>query len=118
MVGATVGAGVEHAITDNFTLGIEGRYSWYGTERINAGSVAVFALPGAAVVFVNSPTYRDIKLETGEILFKANWKLVPSRRCQVLIFKYCFATIFVRKARPRGVFFFDDRESRCVPGFH
>jgi outer membrane immunogenic protein len=78
LVGATVGAGVEHAITDNFTLGIEGRYSWYGTERINAGSVAVFALPGAAVVFVNSPTYRDIKLETGEILFKANWKFGPT----------------------------------------
>src|SRR5205814_4736615 len=32
LLGVTVGAGVEHAVTDNFTLGLEGRYTWYDRE--------------------------------------------------------------------------------------
>lgn len=78
LVGWTIGAGVEHAVTDNFTLGIEGRYSDYGTKRFGSGLVAVAVIPGAAPVFTNSATYRDIKIETGEILFKANWKFGPT----------------------------------------
>lgn len=33
---------------------------------------------GAAVVPVFAPGYRDVKLETGEILVKANWKFGPT----------------------------------------
>jgi outer membrane immunogenic protein len=78
LVGATVGAGVEHAVTDNFTLGLEGRYTWYQRERFDVGLVPVGAIVGAAVVIVNAPLYRDVKLETGEIMFKANWKFGPT----------------------------------------
>jgi outer membrane immunogenic protein len=78
LLGGTVGAGVEYAATDNFTLGLEGRYSYYGTQRFNAGPLAVIPIIGAAVVFVNSPTYRDIRVETGEVMFKANWKFGPT----------------------------------------
>jgi outer membrane immunogenic protein len=78
LVGWTIGAGVEHAVTDNFVVGIEGRYSDYGTQRFGSGLVAVATIPGAALVFANSPTYRDVRVETGEILFKANWKFGPS----------------------------------------
>ncbi len=73
LVGGTVGIGVEHAVTNNFTLGLEGRYSYYGNKRFNAGSVAVFGPP---FLFVNS--YRDVRLDTGEVIFKANWKFGPS----------------------------------------
>ena len=45
LFGGTVGAGIEYAITNNFTVGAEGRYTWYGTERFAAGSVAVFGFP-------------------------------------------------------------------------
>ena len=76
--GLFVGVGVEHAVTDNFTLGLEGRYSYYGTQRFNAGTLAVIPIVGAAPAFVFSNTYRDIRLETGEILFKANWKFGPT----------------------------------------
>ncbi len=76
--GGTVGAGIEYAWTNNFTVGVEGRYTWYGTERLAGGPVAVIAVPGAAVTFVNSNSYRDVRLETGEILVKANWKFGPS----------------------------------------
>jgi outer membrane immunogenic protein len=77
LVGATVGAGVEHAVTDNFTLGIEGRYSWYGRQRFDAGLLPT-AVGFLAPVFTTSPTYRDIRIETGEILVKANWKFGPT----------------------------------------
>jgi opacity protein-like surface antigen len=79
LVGATVGAGVEHAVTDNFTLGLEGRYSWYQRERYDLGVLLIgVALVGNALVTVRGPAYRDVQLETGEIMFKANWKFGPS----------------------------------------
>jgi len=78
LVGGTVGAGVEYAATDNFTVGMEGRYSYYGTQRFGSGLVPVAVIPGAALVFASSPTYRDVRVETGEILFKANWKFGPT----------------------------------------
>src|SRR5262249_24680926 len=78
LTGVTVGAGVEHAVTDNFTLGPEGRYTWYERERVNAGLVAVGVIAGAAVVIVNGAAYRDVKIETGEIMVKANWKFGPT----------------------------------------
>jgi outer membrane immunogenic protein len=84
LTGGTVGAGVEHAVTDNFTLGLEGRYSYYGNQRFDAGSLAVFIPPGAAVTFINSPAYRTVRVETGELIFKANWKFGPS----VVVAKY------------------------------
>ena len=78
LTGGTVGAGVEYAFTNNFTVGVEGRYTWYGNERFNAGPLAVAAVVGAAPTFVFSNTYRDVRLETAEILVKANWKFGPS----------------------------------------
>jgi outer membrane immunogenic protein len=77
LVGGTIGVGVEHAVTDNFTLGLEGRYSYYGNQRFNAGPVAVFA-PIVAPGLIFSNTYRDVRVETGEIIFKANWKFGPT----------------------------------------
>lgn len=76
LTGWTIGAGVEHAVTNNLTLGIEGRYSDYGTHRFNAGPLAVF-IGQAAPLTVFSNTYRDVKIETGEVMVKANWKFWP-----------------------------------------
>lgn len=78
LTGVTVGAGVEHAVTDNFTLGLEGRYTWYERTRFDLGLVPVGVIAGVAVVPVFAPGYRDVKLETGEILVKANWKFGPT----------------------------------------
>jgi outer membrane immunogenic protein len=78
LVGVTVGAGVEHAVTDNFTLGLEGRYSWYERQRFDLGLVPVGVTGVIAVFPVFAPGYRDVKLETGEIIFKANWKFGPT----------------------------------------
>jgi outer membrane immunogenic protein len=78
LTGVTVGAGVEHAVTDNFTLGLEGRYTWYQSERFNMGPVPVGVIVGAAPVIINAVAYRDVKIETGEVMVKANWKFGPS----------------------------------------
>jgi outer membrane immunogenic protein len=78
LTGVTVGAGVEHAVTDNFTLGLEGRYTWYERERFDLGLVPVGAPVGGALVIVNGNAYRDVKLETGELMVKANWKFGPT----------------------------------------
>lgn len=78
LVGGTVGIGVEHAVTDNFTLGLEGRYSYYGTKRFAAGPVAAANIGAGAPVFVFVDAYRDVRLETGEVIFKANWKFGPT----------------------------------------
>ena len=77
--GGTVGAGIEYAWTNNFTVGVEGRYTWYGTERLAAGPLATTAIGvnGAAPAFITSNTYRDVRLETAEVLVKANWKFGP-----------------------------------------
>jgi outer membrane immunogenic protein len=77
LIGGTIGGGVEYAVTNNFTLGMEGRYTWYGSERFAAGPVAVIAVPGAAVTFARVDAYRDVRVETGEVLFKANYKFGP-----------------------------------------
>jgi outer membrane immunogenic protein len=84
LVGGTVGAGVEYAVTNNITLGMEGRYTQYESQRFDAGPLAVIGLPGNAPIFVRSNTYRDVRLETGEILFKANYKFGPG----VVVAKY------------------------------
>jgi outer membrane immunogenic protein len=76
LTGWTIGVGVEHAVTNNFTLGLEGRYSDYGTQRFNAGPLVV-AIGQAAPLPVISNTYRDVRIETGEVMVKANWKFGP-----------------------------------------
>ena len=72
LVGGTVGVGVEHAVTNNFTVGVEGRYTWYGNQTFDAGQLATSTLRG--VLFTFAPTSRDVRVETAEVLLKANWK--------------------------------------------
>jgi outer membrane immunogenic protein len=76
LVGATVGAGVEYAFTDNFTVGVEGRYTWYGSQTFNAGLLSTAFVPGilAPGGFFFAPTTRSVNVETAEVMLKANWK--------------------------------------------
>jgi outer membrane immunogenic protein len=73
LVGATVGGGVEYAVSNNWTLGVEGRYTWYGRQTFNAGSVATFGFPPAGP-FTFAPATQSIRIETAEVMLKANWK--------------------------------------------
>jgi len=78
LFGATVGGGFEYAFTNNFSAGIEGRYSWYGTQTYNAGLVATVFTPvigAAGGAFTFAPATQTYKLDTFEVMGKLNWKI-------------------------------------------
>jgi outer membrane immunogenic protein len=77
LVGGTVGAGVEYAVSDNWTVGVEGRYTWYGRQTYNAGSLATIGFAPAGP-FTFAPSTQSIRLETAEVMLKANWKFNSS----------------------------------------
>jgi outer membrane immunogenic protein len=77
LVGATVGGGFEYAFTNNFSAGIEGRYSWYGQQTFAGGPVATVFTPGIAGpgVFTFAPSSQTYKLDTFEVMGKLNFKI-------------------------------------------
>jgi outer membrane immunogenic protein len=77
LVGGTLGAGVEYAVSNNWTVGVEGRYTWYGRQTFNAGSVATFGFPPGGP-FTFAPATQSIRIETAEVMLKANWKFNSS----------------------------------------
>jgi outer membrane immunogenic protein len=74
LVGATLGGGFEYAFTNNWSFGVEARYSWYGTQTFNAGSVAVANGGALAPGLVFAPATQTIKLDTLEVTGRLNWK--------------------------------------------
>jgi hypothetical protein len=43
-----------------------------------SSAAAALSVVGAAVVIVNGNAFRDVRIETGEIMVKANWKFGPT----------------------------------------
>jgi outer membrane immunogenic protein len=72
LTGATAGGGLEYAITNNLIAGIEGRYTWYGSQNFNAGLLAV--APAAGGGFATSPSSASLKFNTAEVLGRLSWK--------------------------------------------
>ena len=72
--GPTVGGGLEYAFTNNFSFGVEGRYSWYGTHNYSGGLLATVAT-GVPPVFTFAPASQSVKLNTFEVMGKLNWKI-------------------------------------------
>ena len=62
VTGGTVGLGLEYAIWNNVSLGLEGRWSFYGHETFNTGT-----LVGVGVS-------NQIGLDTAEVMGKLNWR--------------------------------------------
>jgi len=77
LFGATVGGGFEYAFTNNFSAGIEGRYTWYGSQTYNAGLVATVFTPGTAAPggFTLAQATQTYKLDTFEVMGKLNFKI-------------------------------------------
>lgn len=74
--GPTVGGGFEYAFTNNLSFGVEGRYSWYGTQTYNGGLLATVATGAlAAPTFTFASASQTMKLETFEVMAKLNWKI-------------------------------------------
>jgi outer membrane immunogenic protein len=67
LVGGTLGAGLDYAVTNKVSIGVEGRYTWYGTHTFNTGTVAL----GFPPVFDN--VTQTVGLQTGEVVAKLNY---------------------------------------------
>ena len=67
LVGATIGGGVEFALTDSVSLGVEYRYSDFGHETFNLGAVPFPAGASSGVV-------GDVDLRTHEVTARLNFK--------------------------------------------
>ncbi len=71
LVGGTVGLGVEYALSESFSVALEGLYSGYGSKDYELGSVAAFSLSTTTFVFV--PTTGRLSMDSGELVLKANY---------------------------------------------
>jgi outer membrane immunogenic protein len=69
LVGGTLGAGLEYALWNNVSLGIEGRYTWYGTHNFNGGTVALGVSP-----FTFPAVTQSVQLNTFEVIERVNWR--------------------------------------------
>lgn len=68
LAGGTFGAGIEYALGNKWSLGLEGRYSWYGTNTYSTGTVAL----GAPTPSFD-PVTQSVRLNTGEVVAKINY---------------------------------------------
>ncbi len=71
-VGGTVGVGLEYAIWNNVSLGIEGRWSWYGHDTFTTSGT--FALGGACTVAAPCAVSNNVNLNTAEVMGKLNFR--------------------------------------------
>jgi outer membrane immunogenic protein len=82
LYGFTVGAGAAYALTNNWDIGAEYRYSQYSGANFGLGSVAAVcgfttAVPGGVGCFNTQVTgHKD--LSTNEVLFKLNYRFGPA----------------------------------------
>ena len=76
IAGWTFGGGLEYAFVNNWSVGIEGRYSWYGTHRFSGPALATFFTPANGGTFTFASTSQSVKLETFEVMAKLNWKFM------------------------------------------
>lgn len=68
LVGGTVGGGLEYAVTNNVSLGVEGRWTFYGHQDFSGGFVpGVGGAPGTTIT-------QHINLDTAEVLGKINFR--------------------------------------------
>jgi outer membrane immunogenic protein len=72
LFGATLGAGIEYALSNNWSVGVEGRYSWYGTHTFSGGTVA--AIPAVGGGFLFAPATQTLKIETLEVTGRLNYR--------------------------------------------
>jgi outer membrane immunogenic protein len=78
LFGFTVGAGAAYALTNNWDIGAEYRYSQYTGADFGIGSVAAVCGFNPGVTCVNTTVTGHKDLTTNEVLFKLNYKFNPA----------------------------------------
>lgn len=72
LLGGTVGAGVEYAIYQNFKLGLEYRYTGYGSQNYSNGTQAVYAT--TPTTFVYAPIVANMNLTTNQLVLRLDYQ--------------------------------------------
>jgi OOP family OmpA-OmpF porin len=71
LVGPTVGAGLEYALNNNVSLAAEYRYTDYGSERVNLGSVPIVTAGAPAT---SAAVTGKVGLRDSALMFKINYR--------------------------------------------
>lgn len=71
LIGGAVGGGVEYALTQHLHLGVEYRYSDYGSYDYYTGVNAVVQLGGG---YIYAPMIANMNLSTNQVLAKLNYQ--------------------------------------------
>jgi outer membrane immunogenic protein len=79
LIGGTIGAGVAYALSRNWDVGLEYRFSAYAAGSFGLGQVAAFcgfttAIAAVAPTCVNTNVSGHKDLDTQEVLFKLNYR--------------------------------------------
>lgn len=72
LLGGTVGVGFAYAVSRNWDIGAEYRYTKYEGSDFGLGTVAALGAPGPVFAFVPSTSHVD--LSTNEVRFRANYR--------------------------------------------
>jgi len=70
-VGGTIGAGLEYMVWNNVSIGIEGRWSFYGHDNFN--TAGTFALGGVCTVGAPCAVSNNVNLNTAEVTGRLNF---------------------------------------------
>jgi outer membrane immunogenic protein len=69
VTGGTFGGGLEYALWNNLSIGVEGRFTWYGSHAFSGGTLALGVPP-----FAFPAVTQTVSLNTTEVVERINWK--------------------------------------------
>ncbi len=70
LIGGTVGAGTEYALSQNLRFGLEYRFTGYGRQSYTVGNAAVST---NGIDFIYTPLTANMKLNTNQVLLRLNY---------------------------------------------
>lgn len=76
-LGGTAGLGIEYAMTPNWRIALEGRYTGYVSKAYPLGDVPAFALAPSGFLYL--PTVAKLHLDTGAVFFKVNYQFETTK---------------------------------------
>jgi hypothetical protein len=77
-MGPSIGGGLEYAICDNVSVGVDYRHNFFGTKRLNLGTTPTLTSLGSArvppVVTMGSPVSARYNLDEDAVMLRVSWR--------------------------------------------
>jgi len=78
LMGPSIGAGLEYAVCDNVSVGVDYRHNFFGNKRLNLGMTPTLSsLGGPGVppfITVGSPVSARYNLDEDAVMLRVNWR--------------------------------------------